>query len=706
MFFQFFFIALLTVFCSLKTEKPEFGEHRNLYHALKTQKEKRGKVVLSRDGSELFLKGKVEEEWFGIRNGYTLDNRFPDWLSKVRQRVDICFHSHIMSAQSKKPVVEAAFHLLNMHFWRELYSNLYLQAEPVILDVNEQTGHILQGGKSLEQVFQTFTNPTISSPIPIVSFTQAFIKLHLDSLISGLEKAPHILMAGYFPYQLGRGIALGPSDEGGITFLGYDFPLSPLASPYYAPGILLRGKTCRFFSYELYYSVWKRQYTQPFERDAIDFRFRLDKDKINRFGKQLKRDIWSLKGIIEHEGKHHHLSAQPYFLWMDSTFHRADPAQKLTDRATRLGTYGCMIEWHTPSVSFNIEAAGQCGHIRFYPFDRNELVLDRDASGRSPQTFTHVKKAKMNISNTGEISFSKTEEKMPAADALIAIINSKDALCTSFETPIADADGNTTVDLSTGQYIDFEELKAVTAALSNEGTAAAQVAIEEIKERYVQAFNAQTRVRNGYKTALRGYTILADGIWHVSHRLDLMAGGGIISGGQNPYKCEKDNRYNGFLPLRDIKYQGWAIRSLALLGARSIPRPADGNIHRLDCSNLALVGIGSLFSPLKKKEKCTIQAHVIYFMQPSYQTVSTLQKPVSCQTASKDLGWELNATLLYKPIRECTVTMRGALFFPGQLYKEREGQQVEYFTIKGNSTLVPIGTDTAWGINIGISYQF
>lgn len=250
------------------------------------------------------------------------------------------------------------------------------------------------------------------------------------------------------------------------------------------------------------------------------------------------------------------------------------------------------------------------------------------------------------------------------------------------------------------------------------------------------------RFRKAYQLDLKGWMFLCD----MAYEFDVIPvkanfGGGIISGDKYPFNMgeEVNKPYRGFMPLRDINYQGHFIKSLAVFTYRLMPRPLNPDYrdmyarnHTDDSSNLRLLGFGLDWFPTRKKEVLNISSNVIWFwedaliykwdvngipsnpawaaiIQNRFSTNSGYKGWVSDQPASRYLGLEVNVGIDYWLTECCDVVLRGGVFVPGQLYKDIKGQaNMATFSYKPNDTLEAksLGSDYAWAWNIRIGYRF
>ncbi len=691
-------------------------DHRTIKRLEKEEIKKEGAgIVFVSPGTKLGLSGALAQEHVAIRNGNALNEEVGDWKWKFRQRIDLKWHSEFFGDNKKKPAAEAVISFLNMHFWKESYSNLYLKTEPAFLSFNESTGHFLTPDNSFDQVSNAFFEPMISSHIPVITFTEAWFSAYFHRYVKALKKKPTYLKVGYFPYQLGRGIALGPSDEGGIEYFGYNLSALPFASPFYAPGILWHGTVTPHVAYELYYSLLLKRYNAPFERDALYFRFRLDKAALNRFGKEVASQLWAGKVIVKpFDVAHKSLYSEGYFLWHHATLNASARNQNIVDRDTDVVTLGCMLDCRYKQLRWNLECATQLGAVVMHPFDKNDLRLRKNAQGFAEAACTHVRAAKMKTYDGTDGGFAQFEDTpslpAPATDALLSMVNDDNLGYSPSNVALHDASGNTIIDLMQGNFINKEDLKNSLAALWNGGApiASAATLLAQAQSRYIQCYNAQDRVRNQFKVELQGFMCTADLAYAMKKfPCSLHLAGAFISGDTDPFAAEKNTSYKGFLPIRDIRYRGHFVKSLAVLGARVIPRPCDGQWHQQDASNLAYAGVGFQVNPLEDRSKLLIESNVLWFFQPAQQKKALLDSGTEALGyAHQDLGVECNASLTFRPLKSLVLLARGGIFFPGKLYKDREAQMMQLMTTSGTLEKTKIGIDLAWGYHLRLAYSF
>ncbi len=268
-------------------------------------------------------------------------------------------------------------------------------------------------------------------------------------------------------------------------------------------------------------------------------------------------------------------------------------------------------------------------------------------------------------------------------------------------------------------------------------------------------FFGNQRFRNAYKLKYSGFMALLDVNYEFEkYPLKLAGAAGYISGDNYPYNDEQNKSYSGFVPLRS-RYRGHSVYSLLIFDRLIIPRPlnisnrtlyAHNNIK--DLSNLQFLGLGCTWFPLTEKQRMSVNTNLLFFWEdadlkkwdkdgkhsdPEVEKYLALQRAklgfpgversfdstkkapdnnkgwVSNDDASKFLGTELNMKVNYNILGQCDFYAKAAVFVPGALYKDLDGQPNEQ-TIRINSDGLTeyesLGHDWAFGFIVGLNYRF
>jgi hypothetical protein len=279
-----------------------------------------------------------------------------------------------------------------------------------------------------------------------------------------------------------------------------------------------------------------------------------------------------------------------------------------------------------------------------------------------------------------------------------------------------------------------------------------------------------------YKIKLAGSMLVFDLAYHVKdYPVVPSLSMGYFSGGDYPYNdtvnqfhagqggfstlvqsqqatdSQKDKVFKGFIPLRDWGYRGMWCNPLIMFSAGVVPRPVDIDISLLesfndqDCAtNLMFLGFGATWYPLQIRKQLAVSSGMFFHweanaphkwdvgaLQPGLLSDSgsvVLQAPSfgvvgwsTNQRASSFLGTELNMIVDYQIAPDCTLSVRGGIFFPGQLYADLTGapnlnSMVQKDTFTYASTGIPtvatvvtnsgLGTSPAYGLYTRMSYVF
>lgn len=593
----------------------------------------------------------------------------------------------------------------------------------------------------------TGDNHTHDMIVPPVFMEAGAVELHIGAISQFLKKAGHALnlRAGYFPYQLGRGLSLGTHEDMCLTWGGWIGDGENFRFPSMPPGVLLQHKISKTCSWEFYYNKWRAYSDSPFTQniagvDSGIFINRLDGRRPAR-GHDQDRDTWVLRFDFskEHQ-KYGRLELQPYF-----SYTRAPDltVEVFSDSKAKLGTVGFMADYRYKGWQGNIEVAGQFGHQRMHCIDRNKIELKRDAaSGVVREVYSHIFSPSAGADSV--YPDGTFPEKVPVralvsdpAQNLIDIANlsanrpngtatsSKGCKipCLSREDILA-KNGKQLVD-SNGVPV------TVSFGVVTPGTA---------RKVYNSNFFGNARFRPSYKLKYQGVMALADLAYTTEDNQFKVAGAvGYIGGDNFPYNNEVDQSFKAFVAQR-AAYSGLHVTPLFMFERLVLLRPLNvdyrqmlGRNHFRDYSNLQFFGASFSWFPLNKnRNQLLVMPNVMAFWQVAHvpkwdktgahpdaaierqiELVRT-QKLKFCGwesecRASRFLGVEANVIVDYYVLPQCKLYFRGYLFFPGQCYKDLEGMPNEAAVREGkNRELTGFSQlhDVASGFYTGIDFKF
>lgn len=539
--------------------------------------------------------------------------------------------------------------------------------------------------------------------VPMVFMKEGWYKINLDTVTDLFKSFPVSVQAGFFRYEIGRGIALGYHGDLSNTYAGWEGRSGNSRFPYMPPGVLIRGEMSKNFSFDLYYNKWRSNNADLGSSGMLSpvFQNRLDWGTIYR-GKDKDRDTFAVRGDITlnpaGKGK---LAVQPYFIYT-----RAPelPIESEADSKARLGTVGCMTEWDSSGWNVNVEFAGQFGKQQMFAWDRNTIGLERDgATGNVKETYSHLRLAAAGANH-------------------VAISAGKKAAMDDRVLKAASLPANRTLASNGKQLID-----AAGAVVQN-GMAV-----------YNSNYWGNPRIRPAYNINYSGLMGVAD-VAYSFKEIPLKAAVAVayIGGDSYPYNTENGSNqeqsksYKAFITQRSA-YGGKNVESIMLFQQPAILRPtnivnrklgAENNF--LDIANLQFIGADVVWSPLDSK-KLSIKPCVLGFWEVAQvkKWDANAQHPETAirnslkamgvtgwygeQNASKFLGVEMNAIINYQLFKGCKYYFKGFMFKPGQLYADLNGQpniQGVRANTDGTRKVIMQGTELAYGCNSGFEYKF
>jgi len=501
---------------------------------------------------------------------------------------------------------------------------------------------------------------------------ELWIESNLNDMLGLSFYNSHTFTAGFFPFELGRGIALGDAYAMDPDFLGF---YSPNAVDQYAPGLKFSGLLDYDgnVSYDLYVEIISNR--------SDNFTNINKKIRAQEYGHQFTpargfgKINWLCAGRLQwHFRKNDScdLMLEPYVLFVDQ---REQRLEFLGDAESKLGTVGFAFELNASDVQLGFEFAQNLGRQRVFGWDRNEsqLVL-RDGS--------------VVAVNSQVTAINSVSPDTAGQNALVTKANQ--AIITT--SPRSQQ--------LNGQQIDTSNLK-----------------------------NSTTRFRDPYTNTFTGYMAVWDIMYSGFSGVKLAATAGVATGGENPNKdmrqcndSNEDSEYEGFVSLQE-QYAGKLVRSAFLMsGSGKIPRilsfPAQGLYDPFpeqtsQFTNLLFTGV-ALYTDVGK---WSLNPNVISYWQehPSHLAAVAPQRTADGY-ASTWLGIEFNLfadVYLDNSIKLYSVS---SVFLPGMHYFDLKGiplnkdqkKFLDSATTTGPTTeRVPVlGTNAAFTVNIGIEYKF
>lgn len=606
------------------------------------------------------------ESFYGNRLSLLNKNNKNDKIWYARHTLDMNFHFLYGMKTYEREVAEMLFTLRNRGVWGN--------PDTIMKTSTKETKDVNSVGGSHNHAI----------PRHVFWMREAWLGFSINEALGLGFTNDQTFTIGLFPFELGRGIALGAAYAIGPEPLGF---YTDYIVDQFAPGAKLSGGLIsEKLSYDLYVAilenrsnslseVGKKIYGQAYERLAFPTR---GFGKINFLA--ATRFIWT----VFNTEKHGRFDFEPYALYNNA------PEQKiefLGDSSSKLGTIGVAAEYVQDKLEFGFDAAVNIGRQKVRGWDRNQInKINRN--GVDTEVNSHVSVVTLAQPNNvivQEVTFvpKSTAQKLINGSVRDECENGK-VIGTATAVP---ADGNVILQ------------------------------------------NASDRFRNPYTNSYEGWMIVGDaGFWLHKKDLQLAFAAGVASGDDDPNNDTMDRNYKGFVGLQEI-YSGKRVRSAFLAGGSgkvsrplSIPETDQATSRFASTANgfnnLVFAGSGLIWDPKQRDKRIYVNPNIIAFwMQKGFKKFDALTgKEVPNSQASKYLGTELALFFKYQMLEDLKFFAVGSVFFPGQHFTDVKGKPISSSQAKSLDSLdrtgfsedaIPnLGDDTAYTFNFGIEFRF
>ncbi len=520
---------------------------------------------------------------------------------------------------------------------------------------------------------------------------EIWLQICLTDIANRQSDCLQYFVLGAFPFQLGRGIALGDAYAVDPDTLGF---FSPNAVDQYAFAGKLYGDLVKDrLSYDLYIAILDNKWGS-FENVNLKTRGQEQGRRFDQargagivnyivaarlFGYPIKTDT-------------NLFSLEPYFLYNHNPENRIE---FVGDATSNLITVGCASEVSIANglFEFGFDTAYNFGNQTVFGWDRN-VVRFANNGGVA------------NLVNS-QITDTTTGKPALASSTNQAIINSEDYSGQCYN----------------GQFIVY--------SLPDQGqqTSTLKNSINRFTDRYVNEFDGSMFVFDA-------------AYWAIKDRFKCAWTLGYASGDVNPNRdsvvpgdSNYNDTYDGFISLQEL-YSGLRVKSAFLLaGSGKIPRvlvfPATTNeifdpfpSKTSRFTNLIYTGFG--FEIKSCPDACrtwNFKPNLLVFWQDVQTRVIDTNPFFSIPTggfASPFLGTEVNLFSDFELLKDLRLFSVVAVFCPGQHFTDIKGrplsrEQLIYLNSLNNTGVralnpenrVPVlGDNTAFFINVGLDYKF
>ncbi len=622
--------------------------------------------LISRSGDSEFkfeVRFRLPEFFYGKNLRLLNDDNPTDRVIYVRHTVD--FITQYRYGQPKAPydIVYAKMTIRNKGVW----------GDPESIATTTHTG--------LNEFGTFFGEHGHGIPLHFLWIRELWIQFSLNDFLCLPFTNQHTVTFGAFPFELGRGIALGVAYALDASDLGF---ISEYAVDQFAFGGKLSGELVKgSLFYDLYAAILDNRsanYGQTNAKIRGQHYFHRN-DTARGFGiiNYLLAARLKLSASWRNEGAVSRI--EPYILY------NHNPEQKIEfrgDAKSNLVTFGIAVENDFGRFDWGFDTAYNFGNQTVHGWDRN-VIKPENRAGTAVIVNSRVRQAPPGEEPTEK---SPLALNVPENQAIIDI---------SPETQ-----------LENGRVIGVNSLGTL--------------------------INDKDRFSDGYVNKFRGSMFVFDmGYVVCKPDLKVCAGFGYASGGRNPNKDHekrgdhiKNEVYEGFIGLQTV-YSGTRVKSAFLLNEGRIPRPlafpseSARNQFATTVSrftNLVFVGGSSFYKPSWCIRKWSFNPNILAFWSdfatPFYD-IKTHEKSAR-RFARTFLGVELNIFIEGELLPDLKLYSVSAVFFPGNHYKDIKGRplnkaQKDFIENREKTGIINdrvplLGNDKSYFFNVGLQYTF
>ncbi len=540
--------------------------------------------------------------------------------------------------------------------------------------------------QTIKEVGAVFGEHRHGIPRHILWIRELWMELALSDLMCLPFCNRHTLTFGAFPFELGRGIALGSAYATDPSDLGY---FSENAIDQYAFGGKLSGEIIKdYLLYDLYAAILDNK-SNSFEYTNAKIRgqhYGHLNDPARGFGIINYVTAARLRWLPTFENPTSKMEIQPYIMYNHS------PEQKIefvADAKSDLCTIGIAGEFEFGNFDCGFDTAMNFGNQRVFGWDRNIVQLANvDGS------------VVVNNSQVHQAATGVPTQKSPNA-----------------------------LNVKANQNIIYLSPQSATQNGKIIGSDGLGTLINDLN-----------RFTDPYENKFRGMMFVYDmGYYIAKPDVKVCAGFGYASGDANPNKDEEfrgdseiDGVYEGFISLQE-SYSGTRVKSAFLLSGsgkifRPLSFPSQGEddqvifdpfpttVNRF--TNLVFVGASAYWWPSWSCKKWRFNPNILAywsdFSSPFFDAVT--QQNVPSRFARNFLGTEINAFVEAELLPDLRFFTTAAIFFPGSFYRDIKGRPLnkaqqtfldnEDVTGVINSRVPLVGFDKSYFINMGLEYRF
>ena len=538
------------------------------------------------------------------------------------------------------------------------------------------------------------TLDSLSIPKNLLWTNEAWLHIALNKHDSTRD---NFLKTGLFPYDIGRGIALG-SAYASSGFLGAspEFSIDQFAPAAWIHAEILPQK----FDFNTYFALLVNQSDTPSDNNA-QIRTQDLSEEATGNTRGTSTQVWLLSlssrwyPINE---ENHKAVIEPFLI----QYHAPDQTlEYYADSNLYLRTWGVSVEHFAGDFEWGFETGFNGGHQQIRGWDRNQSTLAADLNGNLQVQYTQV-----NLIYAAGYTSPTIPTTMPAyASTSVLLANTSPPEYCNVVELVADS--------TQDQVLNGQQLNPTGKPL--------RLLIDGQIVDY-NLVNSAIRFRPEQRVFFDGFYCVADvGYQILKDRLKVYAGVGYASGELDDLEVDVNSlsqeallnrKFHGFFPIQSV-YSGNDRLNLFVLLNQGVPRfdiqnpvptvpnknyitPIQGTQNTLQINaftNLMYMGGALEWNPEWLGGKTSgLKVNVIYYRMPVTPVI-----PGTDLNASNSLGTEINIRQVATIFERVSLCNAAGVFFPGQLYTDMKGTSLG----KGIS-----GDSPTYVLNVGIRVAF
>ena len=519
---------------------------------------------------------------------------------------------------------------------------------------------------------------------------EIWFRFSIPEALSLSMEHDHYFSMGSFPFELGRGIALGSAYAVNPGLLGF---YSDNTIDNYAYAFLFSGQLSKK-------KLWYDVYGAILENLSDTFRNTSLKVRGQEYGHLLnqQRGFGHVNFVIANRlkwipVKHDQelVAVEPYILYNMAP---EQTVEFLADSSSKLGTFGLACEFKHGKFEYGFDTAFNVGSQGVKGWDRNIIEL---SNNNGLQGVSNLNNGYMIQTNSKVHMSSPTGPQVPFIPANQKLI-----------------DSSTRSSYQNGKSIGF--------GVDSAGNA-------------VELFNDINRFRDPYINKYKGKMIVTDFSYHVSKDVYFSGIFALATGDENPNKdledpnsSNVDGDFKGFLGLQEI-YSGYRVKSAFLLGgAGRAPRPLSpalsGDVLAIlpssinGFTNLVFIGASADWEPTSYNLHGHLKPNILGYWQQhkskKFDVITGLSSPN--EYANSYLGTELNLFGDVEVFHNTHLFLVTSVFIPGKHYKDIKGLPLTRDQQKTLDKLDKTGldvdklpflaNDVAYTLNLGLEVKY